>query len=170
MRSFRRSSIALGAHVSEAPHQQTIRDTPLTTRFNVAAFGCLGYELDLKYLTRVQKKEIKSQIAFYKEHRKIFQFGHFIRGEMHKDNKVVWHCMDKSGTNGASGFFQTLTSASEGYDCLELMELDREKKYVVKTRPQSIFISRFGGLVKHIMPVTLNPHGFLLPELSGKSC
>ena len=54
-----------GAHVSSAPHQQTLRETPLSTRFNVAAFGCLGYELDLKYLSSVELKEVQEQIAFY---------------------------------------------------------------------------------------------------------
>ena len=47
----------MGAHVSSAPHQQTLRDTPLTTRFNVACFGCLGYELDLKYLSWAERRK-----------------------------------------------------------------------------------------------------------------
>ena len=65
----------MGAHVSGAPHQQTLRDTPLSTRFNVSSFGCLGYELDLKYLSPVERREIKKQIAFYKLHRKSFKIG-----------------------------------------------------------------------------------------------
>ena len=36
-----------GAHVSAAPHAQTLRHTPLATRGNVSFFGCLGFELDL---------------------------------------------------------------------------------------------------------------------------
>ena len=39
-----------GAHVSAAPHAQTLRNTPLCTRGNVSFFGCLGYELDLNHL------------------------------------------------------------------------------------------------------------------------
>jgi alpha-galactosidase len=57
----------MGAHVSDAPHQQTLRDTPLSTRYNVACFGNLGYELDLRFLTSAEKREIKDQIAFYKK-------------------------------------------------------------------------------------------------------
>ena len=69
----------MGAHVSQAPHQQTLRQTPLSTRFNVASFGCLGYELDLKYLSKVQKQEVKEQILFYKKYRKTLQYGQFTR-------------------------------------------------------------------------------------------
>jgi len=134
----------------------------LATRFNVAAFGCLGYELDLKYLTNVELKEVKDQIAFYKEHRRLFQYGRFRRAEPQKDNKVVWHVVDEDANKGVSGFFQTQTTASEGFDRLRFMGLEPEQKYSVRTRPQRLFIKRFGGLVKHILPVTLNPNGFIL--------
>ena len=151
----------MGAHVSEAPHQQTLRDTPMTTRFNVASFGCLGYELDLKFLSRVQKREMNTQIEFYKKWRKVFQYGRFYRGESAKDNKVIWHCVDKDKSKGVTGFFQTLATASEGADILEFQGLDKNKKYAVKTRPQSIFVKRFGGLVKHLLPVSIDPQGFI---------
>ncbi len=153
---------AMGAHVSEAPHQQTLRDTPLPTRFHVAAFGCLGYELDLKYLSPVQRKEVKAQIAFYKRRRQTLQYGAFWRGESGKANKVLWHCVDVGGRGGVSGFFQTQANAAEGFDRLRLMGLSPDKKYRVATRPQSLFIKRFGGLVKHLLPVALNPEGFLV--------
>jgi len=152
----------MGAHVSEAPHMQTLRDTPVSTRFNTAVFGCLGYELDLKYLSTVQMKEVKEQIEFYKQYRKIFQYGRFWRGEQFKDNKVVWHVVDKDISAGISGFFQTQTTASEGFDRLRFMGLDPEREYTVNTRPQRIFIERFGGLVKHILPVPLNPGGLIM--------
>ena len=52
----------MGAHVSQSPHQQTLRQTPLSTRFNVAAFGALGYELDLGELSPQEKKQVSEQI------------------------------------------------------------------------------------------------------------
>lgn len=153
---------AMGAHVSEAPHQQTLRETPLTTRFNVAAFGCLGYELDLKYLSRSHLKEVKEQIEFYKQYRRIFQYGTFWRGEATKDNKTVWHCVDDESQMCICGFYQSLATASEDFDRLRFNGLDAARKYNVKTRPQSIFIKRFGGLLKHLMPITLHPEGIVL--------
>ncbi len=152
----------MGAHVSEAPHQQTLRDTPLSTRFNVAAFGCLGYEMDVKYLTKVEKNEVKRQVAFYKKHRRTLQYGRFWRGETFKANKVVWHSVEQNQKEAISGFFQTQATASEGFDRLRLLGLNPGKKYTLKTRPQSLFIKRFGGLVKHILPIALNPQGLVL--------
>lgn len=151
----------MGAHVSQSPHQQTLRETPLSTRFNVAAFGCLGYELDLKHLTPQEKKDITDQIAFYKKYRQVFQFGTFIRIQSHKDNKVIWQCISEDKKTALSGFYQTLTVAAESDDKLIVTGLE-QGRYSVKTRPQFIYIKRFGELLKHITPVELNPNGFIL--------
>lgn len=153
---------AMGAHVSGAPHQQTLRDTPLPTRFNVASFGCLGYELDLKYLSPVERREIKNQIAFYKLHRKTFQFGRFYRLAAQKGNKVHWQCVEQDGSKAIAGFFQTVSYASDSADFLPLTGLKPEARYSLKTFPQSLFIKRFGGLVKHILPFSPDPDGLLL--------
>lgn len=153
---------AMGAHVSEAPHQQTLRQSPLSTRFNAACFGCLGYEMDLKYLTRVERREIKEQIAFYKAHRRTFQYGRFYRLAAQKDNKVHWQCMAQDGSKAVAGFFQTQAAAAEGCDFLPLAGLDPDSLYTVSTRPQSLFLKRFGGLCRHILPIALNPDGLVL--------
>ena len=79
----------MGAHVSAVPNHQTLRNINLETRFQVACFGLLGYELDLTKLTQMEKKVIKAQIALYKEHRKLLQFGTFSRTKM-DHNTVVW--------------------------------------------------------------------------------
>ena len=152
----------MGAHVSEAPHQQTLRDTPLPTRFNVAAFGCLGYELDLKWLSYVEKREIRRQIAFYKQHRRTLQYGRFRRHDRKRANQLSWQCTAQDGSEAVAGFFQTRAHAAEGTDMLPLADLDSSVPYRVETRPQPVFIKRFGGLVKHLLPVELNPSGFLL--------
>lgn len=152
----------MGAHVSGAPHQQTLRDTPLSTRFNVASFGCLGYEMDFKYLTPAEKREVKDQILFYKQHRETFQYGSFFRLPAMKPNKVHWECLALDGSEAVAGFYQTLISASEGTDSLPIDGLDRNASYCVRTRQQRLFIKRFGGLLKHILPIELNPDGFIL--------
>lgn len=152
----------MGAHVSAAPHQQTLRDTQLSTRFNVAAFGVLGYELGLKFLSPVELKEIKQQIAFYKKHRRTLQFGRFYRFDERKDNKVHWQVSSPDLKEHICGHFQTLCKASEGYDELLVTGLEKDKKYRLSCKKQSIFIKRLGGLVKHVMPVELDPNGFVL--------
>jgi alpha-galactosidase len=48
----------LSNHVSAAPSHSVLRNTSIDTRFNVAMFGSLGYELDLSYLESVEKKAV----------------------------------------------------------------------------------------------------------------
>ena len=79
------------AHVSSCPNHQTLRSTPLKTRFNVAAFGVCGYECNLCELSDDELKEIKEQIAIYKEWRDVLQFGDFYRGK--DDNIHEWTCV-----------------------------------------------------------------------------
>lgn len=153
---------SMGAHVSDAPHQQTLRATPLHTRFNVASFGSLGYELDLRHLTPVQKQEIRRQISFYKQHRRTLQYGGFYRLDTVTGNTTAWLCVAADGREAVAGFFRTLSEASGRGDVLTLRALDPDATYTVSSRPQGIAISSFGGLVKHISPIPLKPDGFVL--------
>ena len=143
-----------GAHVSAAPHAQTLRTTPLSTRGNVSFFGCLGYELDLNHLLPVEEKEIKAQIELYKKYRKIFQFGTFYRL---KNGWQVSEC-----DTVLAGVFHGCRPASPGWEYLRLKGLERDKTYRFRTRPQALRVGQFGALVKHVAPVDLNPNGIIL--------
>jgi alpha-galactosidase len=147
-----------GAHVSAAPHAQTLRTTPLTTRGNVSFFGCLGYELDLKHLLGVEEKEVIAQTAFYKEHRMAFQFGDFRRVESREG--VCWQVNMENVT--VSGLFHKLESAAPAYEKLRIVGLDAKKRYHVLSRAQKLRIGVFGNLVKHIAPMDVDPNGVLL--------
>jgi len=157
----------MGAHVSAAPHQQTLRQTTLATRFNVAAFGVLGYELDLKYLSLLEKREIRDQIAFYKAHRATLQYGRFSRLPARRPNQVAWQTVARDGSEAIAGDFQTLACASPPYDALRVTGLDPDARYTVSTRQQPLYLDRFGGLVKHILPLDLDPDGPVL-RTAGK--
>jgi len=153
---------AIGAHVSSAPHQQTLRNTPLSTRFNVACFGDLGYELDLKYLSLSERQEIKKQISFYKRYRRIFQFGTLYRFDQAKENQTDLICVSRDRRTAVAGHFQTLSTAADSNDRLPLTGLQPSRKYRLKTVPQSISIKRFGALINHITPVRIHPDGFIM--------
>jgi alpha-galactosidase len=71
--------IMMGAHVSSVPNHQVGRITSLETRGRVAMSGNLGYELDLTEAAEEELLEIENQISFYKQQRKLFQFGKFYR-------------------------------------------------------------------------------------------
>ena len=144
----------MGAHVSAAPHAQTLRSTPLNTRGNVAFFGCLGYELDLRTLLPVEIKEIQGQIAFYKRYREVFQFGTFRRTEL------GWQVSDGKVT--LAGVFHRLVNAAPGYERLRVKGLKPETDYRVTSLAQAIRVGQFGNLLKHVAPVSVNPNGALL--------
>ena len=144
----------IGAHVSAAPHAQTLRATPLSTRGNVAFFGCLGYELDLKHLLSVEETEIKAQIAFYKQYRRAFQFGTFRRTD------TGWQVSDGEVT--LCGVFHKMAKAAPGYERLRVLGLDRAKRYRYTSLALNLRIGQFGNLVKHVAPVNLDPNGLIL--------
>lgn len=150
---------AMGAHVSAAPHSQTLRNTPLSTRGNAAFFGVLGYELDLKYLTSLDEKDITAQIAFYKERRALFQFGRFTRLPA-PEGETRWQVSD--GDTAAAGVFYRLAHAAPGVDELRLSGLDPAARYSVAARGQNLRVGDFGELVRHVAPVRLNPRGVVM--------
>ena len=144
----------MGAHVSAAPHAQTLRHTPLSTRGNVSFFGCLGYELDLKHLLPVEVKEIQNQIAFYEQYRCVFQYGTFIRHDL------GWQVSD--GTVTIAGVFHELVHAAPGYEWLRVAGLQKEKTYRIRSLEQKLRVGQFGNLLKHVVPVNLKPNGVIV--------
>ena len=152
--SFLYPQSTFGAHVSASPHAQTLRSTPLSTRGNVSFFGCLGYELDLKHLLPIEVKEIQAQIAFYKKYRQVFQYGIFRR------TKLGWQVSHKNTT--LAGVFHTLVPAAPGYEQLRVEGLKADGIYHVSSLAQQIRVGQFGNLLKHVIPVNVNPNGTLL--------
>ena len=143
-----------GAHVSASPHAQTLRPTPLTTRGNVAFFGLLGYELDLKHLLPVEVQEIKAQTELYKKYRRGFQFGDFHR------LRNGWQVCE--GETAIAGVFHEMVPAAPAYEQLRLKGLDKSRRYLFRTRAQKIRVGQFSNLIKHVAPVDLNPNGTIL--------
>ena len=79
----------VSAHVSACPNHQTLRRTPLTTRFAVAAFAVLGYECNFCDCTREELEEIRAQIALYRKWRSVLQQGIFYRGRTFADGNLT---------------------------------------------------------------------------------
>ncbi|MDR2822034.1 MAG: alpha-galactosidase [Acholeplasmatales bacterium] len=149
---------SISSHVSLAPHQQTLRNSPFSTRFNVSSFGVLGYELNLKYLTKVELLEVKEDIKFYKKYRHIFQFGEFYRIFL-RDNQYSFQC--KSDTSNVVSFFQNRYYPTLRSDILKVKGLDSSKNYEVSSKNQKVYISSFGHLVNFISKIKINPTGFI---------
>ncbi len=155
----------MGAHVTASPSAQTLRDTPLSTRFNVAAFGLLGYELDPTDLTRAERRRIRAQIAFYKEHRRLLQYGRLRRHDPVRENQVTWSIVEPGGEPRVIGHFQVGSQAASAPEPLPVAGLDPHRRYRVRALPQGTSLRSLGGLVSHALPVKLSGHGVPLTVL-----
>ena len=152
----------MGAHVSQSPHQQTLRPTPLSTRFNVAAFGALGYEMDLGELSPQEKKQVAAQIEWYRQYRTILQYGTFLRIPTGRKNLFSWAAVSPDRDRAVVLLAQTLCRAAPPADILTVPGLRPDARYRVTAVPQQVAVARFGGLVKHITPVKLAADGLIM--------
>lgn len=151
----------MGAHVSASPHAQTLRHTPLGTRFAASCFGCLGYELDLRELSPVEMREARRQIEFYKKHRMTLQYGRLYRFDL-PDGREAFECVARDGAEAVTGHFRRLVHAAPAFEKLPADGLDTAALYEVESLPALLRISDFGGLIKHALPVKLRPGGAIL--------
>jgi len=150
----------MGAHVTASPSAQTLRATPLATRFNVAAFGVLGYEFDLTTLSRAERRDVRAQIAFYKRHRRTLQQGRFHRLVATRPDQFAWATVGK--VEVVAGHFQTRTHSLTPPGVWQVPGLDAAKRYRVTSRPQTLGVDDFGHLLRFILPKWLDPEGLVV--------
>ena len=160
----------VSAHVSACPNHQTLRVTPLETRFHVAAFGVLGYECNLCDMTREERDAIKGQIALYKKWREVLQTGRFYRGRSRNASKVLdysseriteWTCVSKDKKRAVGFIMQNLCIPNVHYDYYKAKGLDEEKWYHFTNRYLKFNIKDFGDLVNTISPIHIKQDSIL---------
>jgi alpha-galactosidase len=149
----------VSAHVSMTPNQQTLRSVPLPTRFNVAAFGTLGFELDFGELTHDERRHIKSQIAYYKSHRATLQYGRLARYFPNAERES-WQI--KGDGEILAAIYNLSYHSSPARDNMRILGAEDGKFYRVSTYSQPLRIGRFGSLIKHISPVQIKSDGALM--------
>ena len=154
---------AISNHVSSIPNHQTLRNTSLDTRFNVASFGVLGYELDLLALSKKEKEQIEEHISFYKQYRTLFQYGEFFKIESiyENTNRAIWAIANYDRTEILILYFQALNEANGENELLRIPIADSSLTYRVTPRNHKIDISTFGSLINMISPVHIKSGGNL---------
>jgi alpha-galactosidase len=145
----------VSAHVSASPNHQTLRETPLDTRFHVAAFGVLGYECDLRDLPKRQREQIAADIALYKKWRDVLQYGRFYRGRTGKLHE--WTCVSQDGRRAVGFLFQELSETAAANERYFPRGLDPERRYHFYSFEQMVDVARFGSLINTQSPF----HSFL---------
>lgn len=144
----------VSAHVSGVPNHQTLRVTPLETRFDVASFGSLGYECNLCDLSPSETEAIKDQIRLYKQWRSVFQMGRFYRGtNIYDGGDVTWNVVSPDGIRSAAFLYQPLAHPNDQRGNIKVYGLDKEGKYRFYNREFKIDIRLFGDLINMIAPI-----------------
>ena len=152
-------------HVAAKVSHQLMRQTSLDTKFDVACFGILGYELDINDLSKAEKTLVKNQIAYYKKHRQLFQFGDsLLVSEFNQDEMSAFEV--KNEKEAVVGHFRSVANISPLEGHLKALALDENKIYRYENRQEKISLNKFGGLVNMLLPFHLNPDGFLLNFVS----
>ena len=121
-------------HVSIAPNHQTKRITPLNTRYQVAMFGCLGYELDINQLTDEEKESIKEQIKEYKQYKQLLMTGtfHKLISPFEDGNECCWAVVNEDATFALVGLYRILTEPNcKPYDYIKLPFLKDHYTYSI---------------------------------------
>ena len=155
----------IGAHVSSCPNHQTLRVTPLETRFAVASFGVLGYECNLADMKKEDLEAVKHQIELYKQWRSVLQFGTWIRGESfgdggnvsnlreEKGNVQEWYAVSEDGTKEVIVLLQRFAIPNNHSRRLRARGLDPEKTYRFTNRALKYNVKGFGDLVNTVAPI-----------------
>ena len=140
----------IGAHISSCPNHQTLRDTPLDTRLNVAAFGLLGYEYDLRDIPPGKRKKLKTQIETYKAWRDVLQWGQFYR--VQSGNDRIWCCVSADQKRAVGLTLRALMIPNDPNQIFLARGLDETAVYRFSNVPRPVDVKRFGTLVNAIAP------------------
>ena len=141
----------VSAHVSACPNHQTLRVTPLETRFHVAAFGICGYECNLCDMKKEELVEIATQIAIYKQWRDTLQFGDFYRGR--SGNIHEWTCVSADQTKAAGMIMQDLVKPNWMYETYWAKGLNADTNYHFSNRSVKYNVKGFGDLINTVSPI-----------------
>lgn len=151
----------LGCHVSSSPNHQTLRNSLLESRFNVALFGQLGYEFNISELPLKQRKEVKEQIKFYKEIRNKFLKCDFYRHD-ESENRITFSMISKDKNHALAMMMIKENKPGISENHIDIQALDKNQLYRVSSKDYIHEISKFGGLVNQVSPIHLNEHGLLV--------
>lgn len=149
----------VSAHVSGVPNHQTLRRTPLETRFHVAAFGICGYECNFSDMKKEDLEAVKEQISLYKQWRDVLQWGDFYR--ISEGDQIRWMTVSKDQRKAVGFFMQTLARPNASRAVFRAKGLDPERIYHFYGRERQYDIRDFGDLINTIAPVHIRQDSLL---------
>ena len=140
-------------HVAAAVSLNDFRFSSVEQRFNVASFGLLGYELDVTQLSRFDRAAVKKQIEYYKQHRRLLQYGEFSRiGDIFKEPRSMWQITAADKSEAMYGYFVNRVMPNWGNDVIKMVNLDEDATYHLCVRPQLLPLKKFGDIINVPLP------------------
>lgn len=149
----------VSAHISDCPNHQTLRVTPLETRFNVASFGVLGYECNLCDMSKEELNIIKIQVELYKTLRKTMQYGDFYR--QRSGNVYQWTVVSKDKKQAVGTVVQKLVSPNTQTEYYNAAGLEEDKNYHFYGLSKKYNIKEFGNLINTVAPFHVKQDSFM---------
>jgi alpha-galactosidase len=151
--------------VASHHNHQTLRFTTLDTRFNVALFGQLGYELNICDCSKKEIKEISEQVALYKKEREYFINAKVYRSSFDTNN-VSLSVVSQNQKHALSVIMQYKIEPGKYEDVVKFYGLDDKKEYNVFSKGYDHSLIRFGTLANTMSPIHIKEDGFLIKLLS----
>ncbi len=157
----------MGCHVSASPNHQTLRHTPIETRFAIASAGILGYEINLLNAKIETLTEISNQIKLYKQWRNTLQYGDMYRlssnlGANHSNvlldtEAVRWIIVSKDKSNAVAITMQNRALPNYGHRKFVSRGLDDNTTYHFYNRELKYDVRRMGDLINTASPIYIRP-------------
>lgn len=151
----------VSAHVSACPNHQTLRETPIETRFNIASFGVFGYEINLNEVSSKEFEKIKGQVEAYKEWREVFFYGDFYRVA---DDQ--WMVVSKDAKKAVTVVWTDRVVPNSFYKKIRTAGLLEDTYYHVYNVQLKINLKEFGDLINQVAPVHIKKDSFVHNTIS----
>ncbi len=146
------------AHVSDSPNHQTLRRTPLHTRYNVASFGVLGYETNLSDLRGDELEAVRQQVEMYKKWRAVMQSGTFYRvRDLETDGCMQWCVVSRDKSKAVGMAMQGTVKPHPDSLRFFARGLYPSVPYKFYNIPHRVDIRDFGSLINTASPVHIRP-------------
>lgn len=142
----------LGCHVSSVPNHQTLRETPIATRYEAAAFGILGYELDIRRLREDEIEDIREQIRHYKSLRGWIMDADLYRMETGENGHYCLMELSRDKRTGAVMTLQELLKPGSPIRVLKTRGLQEDALYHFTSRPAMMNVKPMKGRFVSLSP------------------
>jgi alpha-galactosidase len=137
----------VGSHVGTPTSHTTGRTHDVAFRAGTALFGSFGIEWDLTAASDVERKELASWVALYKEMRELLHTGEVVRVPQHDPSFAVHGVVAHDGGEALFALVQLTTPETSVPGAVRLPGLDPARRYRVRPQPPGDLPTHLRGIV-----------------------